>query len=245
MNTKAVKLVAMDLDGTLTQHKTMLEGANREALDRLGRTYRLLMVGAGQCTRIFRQMEQYPVDIIGNYGLQYSRYDANEKTLKTVFDRKLPCDWEVVRERIDALRNSLGYVRYTGDSVEFHESGCVTFPLLGTKASLDKKLSFDPDRSLRRKMYAEVVAAFPEYCVFIGGSSSFDLAPSPYDKFHALDSFCRQEGLRHENVVYIGDDYGLGGNDEAVYRSDFSFLTIDDYRDFPRVAGSLLSAQGD
>jgi hypothetical protein len=41
--------------------------------------------------------------------------------------------------------------------------------------------------------------------------------------------------------VYIGDDYGLGGNDEAVYRSDFSFLTIDDYRDFSRVADSLLS----
>jgi HAD superfamily hydrolase (TIGR01484 family) len=241
MNRKVIKLVAMDLDGTLTQHKTMLEDENRETLDRLKRNYRLLMVGAGQCARIFRQMGQYPVDIIGNYGLQYGRYDENEKALKPVFDRILPCDRDKARERISALRSALGYESYTGDSVEFHESGCVTFPLLGTKAPLDRKLSFDPDRALRRKMYAEVVAAFPEYCVFIGGSSSFDLAPAPYDKYHALDSFCRQEGLLHENVVYIGDDYGLGGNDEAVYRSDFSFLTIDDYRAFPRVAESLLS----
>jgi hypothetical protein len=186
-------------------------------------------------------MGQYPVDIIGNYGLQYSRYDANDKMLKTVFDRKLPCDREKVEERITALRNSLGCETYTGDSVEYHESGCVTFPLLGTKAPLDKKLSFDPDRALRREMYAEVVAAFPEYCVFVGGSSSFDMAPAPYDKYHALDDFCQKEGLLHENVVYIGDDYGLGGNDEAVFRSDFSFLTIDDYRDFSWVVESLLS----
>ncbi len=241
MNTKAIKLIAMDLDGTLTQHKTMLEGQNRETLDRLGKRYRLLMVGAGQCARIFKQMGQYPIDIIGNYGLQYSRYDANEKALKPVFDRKFPCDRDKVQEIIAGLRSSLGYERYIGDSVEFHESGSITFPLLGTKAPLDKKLSFDPDRALRRKMYAEVVAAFPEYRVFVGGSSSFDMAPAPFDKYHALDSFCRQEGLLHENVVYIGDDYGLGGNDEAVYRSDFSFLTIDDYRDFPRVVDGLLS----
>ena len=240
MNSKVIKLVAMDLDGTLTQHKTMLEAQNRETLDRLKSSYRLLIVGAGQCARIFRQMGQYPVDIIGNYGLQYGRYDANEKALKPVFDRVLPCDRGKVRERISALRSALGYESYTGDGVEFHESGCITFPLLGTKAPIDEKLAFDPDRALRRKMYAEVVAAFPEYCVFIGGSSSFDIAPAPYDKYHALDSFCQQEGLLHENVVYIGDDYGLGGNDEAVYQSDFSFLTIQDYRDFPRVVERLL-----
>ena len=75
MNAKNIKLIAMDLDGTLTQHKTMLEDQNRDALDRLGRRFRLLMVGAGQCLRIFNQMGQYPIDILGNYGLQYSLYD--------------------------------------------------------------------------------------------------------------------------------------------------------------------------
>jgi len=241
MNAKNIKLIAMDLDGTLTQHKTMLEDQNRDALDRLGRRFRLLMVGAGQCLRIFNQMGQYPIDILGNYGLQYSRYDKEEKALKPVFDLVLPCDRDMVTQRISALRSTLGYEHYIGESVEFHASGCVTFPLLGTKAPLDKKLSFDPDRALRRKMYDTVINAFPEYRVFVGGSSSFDLAPAPHDKYHALDSYCKQEGLSHEEVVYIGDDYGLGGNDEAVYKSDFTFLTIDDYRDFPRLADSLLS----
>ena len=106
----------------------------------------------------------------------------------------------------------------------------MTFPLLGTKADIRDKLAFDPDRKKRAAFYDEVRALFPEYTVFIGGSSSFDLAPLPYDKYYALDGYCREKGLRHDELLYVGDDYGPGGNDEAVFRSDFSFLRVDDYR---------------
>ncbi len=242
MDIHAIKVIALDLDGTLTQHKTQLEEKNRKTLDLLGMQYRMLMVGAGQCTRIFMQMDRYPIDIIGNYGLQYGRYDASARKLVTVFNKSLPCDREEVAGKITKLRKILGREQFTGDTVEFHDSGCVTFPLLGTGAPLDKKLSFDPDRAIRRIMYPEVVNAFPEYRVFIGGSSSFDMAPAPYDKYYALDEYCRSEGLCHENVLYIGDDYGIGGNDEAVYRSDFPFLPMDDYRNFPAAVAALLPA---
>ena len=74
----------------------------------------------------------------------------------------------------------------------------------------------------------------------MGGSSSFDMAPKPYDKRYALELFCRENDLQCENVVYIGDDYGPGGNDESVYLSDFPYLTIDDYRMFPEIVSPLL-----
>ena len=41
-------------------------------------------------------------------------------------------------------------------------------------------------------------------------------------------------------MVFIGDDYGPGGNDEAVYRSDFDFITTDDYRELAKAAERLL-----
>ncbi len=239
MDVSAIKVIALDLDGTLTQHKSPLEGKTRETLRKLQEKYRLLMVGAGQCMRIFRQMGGYPVDIIGNYGLQYCAYDKAAEGLVTVYNHVLPCDREKVAGRIAALREALGLVRLYGEIVEFHDSGCVTFPLLGTRAPLDEKLACDPDRSLRRAMYQKVKDAFPEYRVFVGGSSSFDMAPAPYDKYYALDAWCGDQGLRHENVLYAGDDYGLGGNDEAVYLSDFPFLTIDDYRSFPEKMAAL------
>ena len=225
-----IKLFAFDLDGTLTQHKTKLSEKNRSVLDRLAKNYSLVMVGAGQCMRIYNQMDQYPIDIIGNYGLQYMRYSKEEKGLIPVRDLTFPCDRESVSERVTMLREKYGFTEYTGENVEFHPSGCVTFPILGTKALAEDKLAFDPDRSKRRKIYDEVCDVFSEYIVFVGGSSSFDMAPKPYNKYYALDLYCKEHGLSHDEVVFVGDDYGTGGNDESVYRSDFGFVCVDDYK---------------
>lgn len=226
------RLIAFDLDGTLTQHKTPLAQPNLGVLDSLGEKYKLLMVGAGMCSRIFRQMNGYPIDIVGNYGMQFCTYNAETKALDKVFDMHAPCDRESVERRITALRERFGYTEYTGDNVEYHDSGCVTFPLLGTKADIAAKLAFDPDRSKRKPLYPAVRDAFPDYTVFIGGSSSFDFAPFPYNKYYALDKYCAEYGYSHDEVVYVGDDYGPGGNDEAVYLSDFTFVRVDDYTRF-------------
>lgn len=226
------RLIAFDLDGTLTQHKTPLAQPNLGVLDSLGEKYKLLMVGAGMCSRIFRQMNGYPIDIIGNYGMQFCTYNAETKALDKVFDMHAPCDRESVERRITALRERFGYTEYIGDNVEYHDSGCVTFPLLGTKADIAAKLAFDPDRSKRKPLYPAVRDAFPDYTVFIGGSSSFDFAPFPYNKYYALDKYCAEYGYSHDEVVYVGDDYGPGGNDEAVYLSDFTFVRVDDYTRF-------------
>lgn len=240
MNVEKIKVVAMDLDGTLTQHKQPLIPENLAALNALGERYKLLMVGAGQVMRIFNQMGQYPLDIIGNYGMQYATYNTTAKTMDIQRDVTAPCDRESVEKRVTMLREKYGFTQFRGDNVEFHPTGCLTFPVLGTKAIQADKLAFDPDRSKRRKIYADVVDTFPEYCVFVGGSSSFDMAPKPYNKYYALDLYCKENGLSHENVVYIGDDYGQGGNDESVYLSDFPYLTIDDYTTFPQVVAELL-----
>ena len=241
---KSPRLIAFDLDGTLTQHKSPLSDEMRATLDALGRRHALLMVGAGDCRRIHRQMGGYPIDILGNYGLQYAEHDpAAPDGLRFVFDRRLPCDRESVLRRANAFRARHGLTDYAGESVEFHESGIVTFALLGTKARLEDKLAYDPDRRRRRALYDEVRALFPDYIVFVGGSSSFDMAPAPYDKAHALAELCASRGLAHSDVLYVGDDYGPGGNDESVFRSDFPFLPIDDYRDTPAKLAHL-AAEG-
>jgi len=235
------KVFAFDLDGTLTEHRTWISDENLAVLDLLReKGLRLVMVGAGQVRRIHNQIREYPIDIIGNYGLQYAVYRDDTGILEMVRDEILPCDTDSVRERISALREKFGFTDFEGDSVEFHPSGCVTFPVLGTRASIADKLLFDPDRSKRRAVYDEVAAAFPEYTVFVGGSSSFDMAPMPYNKFYALDLFCREEGYSHADITYFGDDYGKGGNDEMVYKSDIDFVKVDDYRKLPQIIEEYL-----
>lgn len=241
MDKSRIQVIAMDLDGTLTQHKQPLSPLTRATLEALGKRYRLLMVGAGQVQRIFHQMEHFPIDIIGNYGMQYATYNAQTGGLDMRRDEVIPAgDRGIIEARVTALREKYGYTEFAGDNVEYHPSGCLTFPLLGTKAAQADKLAFDPDRAKRRRIYAQVCAAFPEYCVFVGGSSSFDMAPRPYNKLYALDLYCREQGIAHENVLFIGDDYGTGGNDESVYLSDVPFLCVDDYTTFPALVQPLL-----
>ena len=183
-----LRLIAFDLDGTLTQHKTKLAQPNLGVLNALRAKYKLLMVGAGMCSRIFSQMNGYPIDIIGNYGMQFCTYNAATGELDHVFDEHAPCDRASVEARVTALRERFGYTVFKGNNVEYHDSGCVTFPLLGTAADITDKLAFD--------------------------------------------RYCTEYGYDHSEIVYVGDDYGPGGNDEAVYRSDFRFIRVDDYTRF-------------
>ena len=239
-DTAPLRLLAFDLDGTLTQHKSPLDAPVRALLEALSKRYRLLMVGAGSCRRIFEQMGRFPIDIIGNYGMEAAAYDPETGDLRPVFQKTVPCDREKQAERVAYLREKYGFTAFAGDSVEYHASGCVTFPILGTKAQLPDKLAFDPDRSRRRAILPEVRAVFSDYNVFVGGTSSFDMSPAGYTKYEALCRYADENGYAHGEILFFGDDFGPGGNDESVYSSDIAFQPITHYTEFPRFAEPLL-----
>ncbi|MBR2323068.1 MAG: iron-containing alcohol dehydrogenase [Clostridia bacterium] len=235
-----IKVIAMDLDGTLTQHRQPLPKKNIDALKELSKKYKLIMVGAGQVERIFNQMEKFPIDIIGNYGMQYGVYNKKTGAIDLVFNKAVGVDKKQIEERVDYLRNKYGYTEFKGDSVEFHPSGCITFPILGTKADKDDKIAFDPDRKKRRKIYHKVCEVFSDYEVFVGGSSSFDMSPKGVNKYFALKDFAETNGYSLDEILFIGDDYGFGGNDEPVYLSNIPFLEIDNFETFSDKIKDLL-----
>lgn len=234
------KLLCFDLDGTLTQHKTLLSAEYKKLLFELSKHYHLLIVGAGSCKRIYAQMNNFPIDIIGNYGMQYSTIDHITGNFILQKDISVAVDIPLVINRANILRKSLNLSTYAGETIEIHPSGMLTFPILGTKAAIEAKLTYDPTRTKRRTMYNQIISAFPEYKVYIGGSSSFDIVPHPYSKLYALNNYCTQHDISHSDVLYFGDDYGTGGNDEDIYLSDIPFQKVDNYHLFKEYAEKLL-----
>lgn len=237
----ALKLIALDLDGTLTQHRTPLGEKNRLVLEKLAERYQLLMVGAGTCRRIFDQMLGFPVDVIGNYGMQYARYDAAAGDLHVIRSDYSAADEKEVRRRAEVIRRQFGLQDFWGETIEIHPTGMLTFSLVGSGASAAAKLACDPDRSRRRAMYPFVCEIFRDYNVVIGGSSSFDLIPGNYGKCNALERFLSENGLAKQEVLYIGDDYEPGGGDHDVYASDIPFLIADNYDKFDSLVSHLLN----
>lgn len=172
MTQASVKLIAFDLDGTLSQHRSTPPLESFALLDELSKDYRLLMVGAGACERIHRQMNHYPIDIIGNYGMQTARFNRQSGFLELVDSSSVPANREGALRHAEELRRMYGWEDYTGDTIEFHPSGMLTFPLLGTKAAIEEKLAADPTRKIRQTALDEVRQHFTGYTVFVGGSSS-------------------------------------------------------------------------
>ena len=236
------KLVCMDLDATLTQHRTQLEDFNLEALTSLDHRYQCVMVCAGNAPRVRKQMNDYPIDILANYGMQEA-HDVDGQ-LQIVRQTTIPADTAFFVKKCNYLRQKYGYTDYDGEGIEFHAAGMVTFGLLGVDAKPEKKVVFDPDRAKRRVMYPEVIKIFgKKYCVFIGGSSSFDFAPKPFNKYDASLQYAKEHGISKDEIIFIGDDFGDGGGDSHVRINGMDYICIDDYHNFPEKVLPLLLAK--
>ena len=235
---KRKRVVAMDLDATLCQHRSPVPWKNLKALEALGRQYKCVMIGAGNAPRIYGQMGEYPIDIVGNYGMQVAEAeDGKFRIVKAVSNE---VDRAFFRRETDRLREKYGYTRYDGEPLEFHASGMVTFGLLGTKPSAEHKLTFDPDRKKRRAMYKEVCEIFKDYSVYIGGSTSFDFAGPRYNKYDATLDWAKDHGYTLDDIVFIGDDFADGGGDSHVRIKGMDRIVINDYRKFADAVGVLL-----
>lgn len=232
------KLLCFDLDGTLTQHRSPLEEKNRRLLDELSKKYKLIMVGAGNAPRIYQQMGEYPIDIIANYGMQESKMiDGKFTIIREVITSP---DKAYFLEKIEYLRQKYGYTEYKGETVEFHATGMVTFPLLGTKAEVQDKIAFDPTRAKRKVLYPEVLELFPDYTVFIGGSSSFDFTAKQYNKYDAIMTYAKEHGYQKDEILYIGDDFGDGGGDSHIRLGGMDYIEITDYTKTAQALAQLL-----
>ena len=232
------KVVAMDLDATLCQHRSPIPEHNLAALKALEAKYKCVMIGAGNAPRIYKQMGNYPIDIVGNYGMQTAEAaDGNFKIVKAVTNE---VDRAFFREKTDGLRKKYGYTDYEGEPLEFHASGMVTFGLLGTAPSSEHKVAFDPDRKKRRAMYPEVCEIFKDFSVYIGGSTSFDFAGKEYNKYDATLAWAKDHGYTLDDIVFIGDDFADGGGDSHVRIKGMDHIVITDYRKFADAVGVLL-----
>ncbi|MBQ2701890.1 MAG: HAD hydrolase family protein, partial [Clostridia bacterium] len=200
---------------------------NRKLLDELQKKYKVIMVGAGNAPRIYAQMGEYPIDMIANYGMQESKMINGKFTI--VKELKTSPDKAYFQEKAEYLRKKYGYTDYKGETLEFHSTGMVTFPLLGTKAEIADKIAFDPTRERRKVLYPEVVELFPDYTVYIGGSSSFDFTEKRYNKYDAIMEYAQKNGYKKEEILYIGDDFSDGGGDSHIRIFGMDYVQIDDY----------------
>ena len=63
---------------------------------------------------------------------------------------------------------------------------------------------------------------------------------SLFVKAGSMYESAEENGITHADILFCGDDYGVGGNDEQVYLSDIDFVKVDDYRRLAEYLAPLL-----
>lgn len=116
----------------------------------------------------------------------------------------------------------------------------ITFSPIGNTAPVDIKMAYDPERTKRNSLLAQIPFASKDLIVKIGGSTSLDYIHKDRHKGTNVQKLIDLLGWDKTKCVYFGDGLHPGGNDEAVI-GVIDTIPVDDHLDCYQKLQTLLS----
>jgi len=235
------KIIAFDIDGTLTASKTRITESMANLIKALIKQKMVVAIAGGS----FKQMETQflppfsnddsMTPFIHNFtflptsGSQRYEYDETKKEW-TLTDKE-PLASGVKEKAIKLLQEVIDNPIYeiplnpTGSIIEDRDTQ-ITFTPNGQQAPLKVKLAFDPDRKKREKIKAMLEPLLPEVSILINGTSSIDILPKGFNKAVGLLRFLKKAGFNKSDVIFVGDALFPGGNDYSVFEAGFDTIAV-------------------
>ena len=118
----------------------------------------------------------------------------------------------------------------------------ITFSPIGNTAPHDLKKVYDPARTKRDSLLAQIPFASEDLVVKIGGSTSLDYIHKDRHKGTNVQKLIDHMGWNKDECVYFGDGLFPGGNDEAVI-GVIETVPVDDHLDCFKKLQSQLQGQ--
>lgn len=243
------KLIAFDLDGTLAPSKSPLP-------DRIGLLLNQLLDHFMVCVVSGGRFEQFQKQLLANKNLDQAKFSRLHLmptcgTRYYIFDQELKT-WEKLyaedlstseKAKIIAVLNKaadkLGYreLKVYGEVIEDRESQ-ISFSALGQdivsvlgEEGLRLKEQWDPDNSKKEKIRAFSAPLLPEFEVKSGGLSTVDITKPGIDKAYGMKKLMERLNLKKEDILFIGDRLGEGGNDYPVKAMGIDSLEISTWQE--------------
>jgi hypothetical protein len=102
----------------------------------------------------------------------------------------------------------------------------ITLAALGRDAQNDRKYAWDPDRSKRNALVAELAPRLPGFAVGSGGSTSIDVTRAGVDKAFGIYEFLKHTGLTVDTILFVGDSLEEGGTDYPAKTTGADTLAV-------------------
>jgi phosphomannomutase len=214
------KLIVYDLDGTLAESKSSLDGEMEALLHDLLGVVKVAVISGGGWPQFEKQLlSNLPHDermgnlsILPTNGTQFFRYAG---TWKKLYSEDLTEDEKA--KIISSLEKSMhesGFKigKVWGEQIEDRGSQ-ITLSALGQQAPLEEKTKWDPDYTKRKKIKGILDALIPGFSVRMGGATSIDVTKQGIDKAYGIRKLRDILSISLKEMVYVGDALFVGGND--------------------------------
>lgn len=251
------KVIAFDLDGTLAPSKSPLPELMSDCLNRLLEHYQVCVMSGGK-------FEQFETQLLNNLKADHQKLAKLHlmPTCGTRYYRFRGKKWEKIysedltkteRQKIIAALNigldALGYreKKIYGDIVEDRGSQIACSALgqdivaqLGEEG-VRLKEAWDPTDEKKIKLRDYVANLIPEFEVRMGGVSTIDVTKPGIDKAYGMQKLLDMLSISKEEVLFIGDRLGEGGNDYPVKAMGVDCVQISHWQETAKVIENILA----
>ena len=218
------KLIALDLDGTLTdKNKNILEETKQELI-KLAQKGIIIVLASGRPTAgIFKEAKELTLDQVGGYLLSFNGARVLDyKTNEVVYEQTLSS--EIAHEMYDRAKAfGLSPLTYNATEIITEDIGdhWIQLESFTTKMNIKhvqdfkKEVSFDVNKVLITGEPAYVAQILDEFKAPYEGKMSI-YRSDPYfiecmangiDKAASLDVLCKKLGIKQEETIAFGDGY--------------------------------------
>lgn len=247
---KDKKLIVFDLDGTLTESKSVIDDEMAGLLGKLLAVKQVAVIGGGKYELFQEQLLDrlnLPEELLKNLFIfpttstAFYKYEGSQ--WKNVY--KLELSQEEKKKIFDAFEKVFNELNYHPEEVYWEvvedRGSEITFSALGQNAPLDLKSEWKKENSeLKLKMVEILQKYLPEMEVRAAGFTSIDITRKGIDKEYGIKQIEKYLGVPVGHMLFVGDALFPGGNDSAALRSGILCFEVKGIADTKDLISSLL-----
>jgi len=245
------RVIAFDLDNTLTESKSPITQRMSALLNDLLQEFKVCVISGGKLEQFEEQLLSRltatprtlaALHVMPTCGTRYFRFDAKANDWRQVYAEDLTAAQRAkIVAALDGAADALGYRPKTLWGAQIEDRGSqVTFSALGQEAPVAMKVGWDPDGTKKQRLRDDVAKALPEFEVRVGGATSVDVTKHGIDKAYGIAKLIELLGLTKKDVMFIGDRLSEGGNDYPVKAMGVDCLEVACWQDTALVIEAIL-----
>jgi phosphomannomutase len=245
------KLIVFDLDGTLAESKSPVDGEMSALLHDLLGIVKVAVISGGDWPQFEKQvLSNLPHDgrlgnlsLLPTCGTKFFQYTADWK--KIYSEDFTAAEKYKITGSLDKAVGIAGYrvEKPWGEVIEDRGSQ-ITFSALGQQAPLEEKDKWDADYTKRKKIKAILDTLIPEFSVRMGGATSIDVTKPGIDKAYGIKKLRDILGISLKEMIFIGDALFPGGNDYPAEQAGVVSIPVRGPRETKPVTQAIIACLG-